>query len=172
MHCILVRRALEAVDPSPPLASWLVIYNALFDTAVIDWCKLFGSDDEEHQPTHWKNIVADHDAFRTELCQELGIPWSDWVAYWDEMKKYRDNAAAHLSTARREIKRFPKYDLALKSAKFYYERVAAISLSEFGFQPHPELIEDYIRAFSEDASEFAQTAIGATAVLTPAVVLR
>jgi hypothetical protein len=172
IHCIQLHRALVAINSAPDLASWLVIYNALFDTAVIEWCKLFGSDDEDHQPTHWKHIVKDHDAFRAELSQKLCITWSEWVAYWDEMKKYRDNAVAHLSTTRRDIPIFPNYDLALRSAEIYYERVAAISLDEFGFQPFPVEIEKYSQAFSADASEFARTAVGATGSLNPTVLLR
>jgi hypothetical protein len=38
---------------------WRLIYGNLMDMAVIEWCKLFGSDSEEHQPAHWKNIIPE-----------------------------------------------------------------------------------------------------------------
>jgi hypothetical protein len=46
---------------------WRVINGNLTDMAVLEWCKLFGSDDEQHQPVHRKNIVSDPNQFRTEL---------------------------------------------------------------------------------------------------------
>ena len=65
------KRVLSALDPDPPLNFWRILHGNLLDTAVLDWCKLFGSDDEEHQKTHWKNVVADRDAFRAELLGTL-----------------------------------------------------------------------------------------------------
>jgi hypothetical protein len=49
-----LRRALFSVNPKPHLNFWILIYNSLIDLVVLDWCKLFGSDDASHQPTHWK----------------------------------------------------------------------------------------------------------------------
>ena len=69
----LVRRALQAANAEPHLTFWVVINNALLDTAVIDWCKLFGSDDEEHQPTHRKNVVTDEATFRDGLLTAVGV---------------------------------------------------------------------------------------------------
>lgn len=60
VNAILTLRALQSRLPKPPhLGFWVHINNALFDQAVISWAKLFGSDDEERQPTHWKNVFSD-----------------------------------------------------------------------------------------------------------------
>ena len=100
---------------------------------MLDWCKLFGSDDEEHQPTHWKSALNDHDEFRRGLRAAVGLTQGEWNAYWKEMKRYRDNAVAHHSTERRKIDVFPKHELALKFAYFYYECVRELLLKEFPF---------------------------------------
>jgi hypothetical protein len=89
------RRELHAACPEPHLNFWRVIYGNITDMAVLEWCKLFGSDDEENQPIHWKNIAPDPDSFRTALFSRLGIYESKWRSYWHEMKSYRDQSVAH-----------------------------------------------------------------------------
>ena len=54
MRTIQLRRTLHAVWADPPLNFWRVIYGNLTDMAVLEWCKLFGSDDDQNQPIHWK----------------------------------------------------------------------------------------------------------------------
>jgi hypothetical protein len=83
VRTIRLRRALQDTNPKPHLTFWIVINNSLFDTAVLDWCKLFGSDKEERQPTHWKNVVArpDQDAFRAELLRAVGVSRPEWESY-------------------------------------------------------------------------------------------
>ncbi len=46
---IHLRRELKAVCPDPHLAFWRLIYGDLSDITVLEWCKLFGSDDDERQ---------------------------------------------------------------------------------------------------------------------------
>jgi hypothetical protein len=41
---IRLRRELHSVCANPPLNFWRVIYGDLTDIAVLEWCKLFGSD--------------------------------------------------------------------------------------------------------------------------------
>ena len=61
---IHLRRELSAVRANPHLVFWRLIYGDLSDIIVLEWCKLFGSDDDERQPLHWKNVVADQSKFR------------------------------------------------------------------------------------------------------------
>jgi hypothetical protein len=96
---------------------WRVIYGNLTDMAVLEWCKLFGSDDEQNQPVHWKNLASDPEQFRKELFAGLGIyEESKWRSYWTEMNRYRDHVVAHHDQRRVEIKNYPTFDLALESA--------------------------------------------------------
>jgi hypothetical protein len=161
VRAVLVLRALWEAK-LPPQSFWIVLSNAVFDTAVIDWCKLFGSDDEKNQPTHWKNVVPNEDAFRQQLLAAVGVSWPEWLKYWAELKHYRDNAAAHHSTERRDIKTFPHYELALKAAQFYYERAAAMFRDEFAIVMEPSALDRYVVNFLEQATKFARLATDAT----------
>ena len=46
LRTIQLRRTFSAVSPTPTLVMWRVIYGNLTDMAVLEWCKLFGSDDD------------------------------------------------------------------------------------------------------------------------------
>jgi hypothetical protein len=65
------------------------------DVPVLEWCKLFGSDDADKQPIHWKNVVTDEDAFRSELLSNLGIDRAAWNAFclkqfWSDSRDNRN----------------------------------------------------------------------------------
>ena len=47
VRTIHLRRSFHTVSPAPALVMWRVIYGNLTDMAVLEWCKLFGSDDEQ-----------------------------------------------------------------------------------------------------------------------------
>jgi hypothetical protein len=81
-----LRRELSATRADPHLVFWRLIYGDLSDITVLEWCKLFGSDDDDHQPLHWKNVVFDPTKFRTDLFARLQIYESKWRSYWGEMK--------------------------------------------------------------------------------------
>jgi hypothetical protein len=87
---VMIMRALTAVDPNPHLNFWRLIQGNQLDIAVLEWCKVFGSDNEA---THWKKIVpsADHNQFRNDLLVSAGIAAGEWTNYWKVMKRYRDN---------------------------------------------------------------------------------
>src|SRR5262245_44399335 len=120
---ILLKLALHTADPNPRLNFWRIQYGNLMDLAVIDWCKLFGSDDAKRQPIHWKNIADDQHSFRSALLKELAMTPEAWESYWQEMKRYRDFNAAHHDPRRAEIANFPVLETALLSAFFYFEYV-------------------------------------------------
>ena len=68
---------------------WIQIFNNFFDVAILEWCKIFGTDNE---PTHWKTIVDDHASFRKGLLNCTGLDESGWSKYWQEVKDYRTKA--------------------------------------------------------------------------------
>jgi hypothetical protein len=67
-----LKRSLSAVDPRPRLNFWRLIYGNQLDIAVIEWCKVFGSDAEA---SHWKTIVPmdGHGRFRSALLAYTGL---------------------------------------------------------------------------------------------------
>jgi hypothetical protein len=163
VRVMLNRRALQQANGDPHLTFWVVTNNALFDTAVIDWCKLFGSAHDEHQPTHWKNVAPDVGAFRAGLLAVVDITWEQWVAYWEQLKKYRDKAAAHHARDRRTIRTFPHFDLALRAAKFYYEQATEMLRDEFNITYDRMNLDTYVGDYFGQAVMVAKLAAGATA---------
>jgi len=111
-----LKQTLTEINPEPGLNFWRFIYGNLLDVAVLEWCKIFGTHAE---PTHWKKLITDHDSFRNGLLAALKINEPTWVAYWEEMKNYRDNRIAH-HIEYADLKNYPKLDLALESSYYYY----------------------------------------------------
>lgn len=158
---IRLRRELESVCADPPLNFWRLIYGDLTDIAVLEWCKLFGSDDSEKQPAHWKNIVPDRDNFMHVLLTRLNVSLDQWKSYWDALKRYRDQSVAHHDHRRVQIKSYPIFDLALLSAYFYYE-VVVTELSKLGVDKLPKDLMTYGDAFADLCRDIATAAMKAT----------
>jgi hypothetical protein len=158
---IRLRRELNLACANPPLSFWRVIYGDLTDIAVLEWCKLFGSDDNEKQTLHWKNVVPDVDAFRHDLLSRLNASPEQWKSYWDDIKRYRDRSVAHHDQRRVEIKAYPTFDLALLSAYFYYEVVVA-ELLKLGVDQSPNDLKAYGEAFAHECRDIATAAMKAT----------
>jgi hypothetical protein len=143
---------------------WRVIYGNLTDMVVLEWCKLFGSDDEQQQPVHWKNVASNPDDFRKDLLSQLGIYESKWRSYWAEMKRYRDQVVAHHDQRRVEIKNYPTFDLALESAYFYYDFLVS-ELRNNGIDQQPHDLRAYSTDFAAQCRDIAAIAMAATNVL-------
>lgn len=162
-----LKRAIHEVDASPRINFWRVIYGNFLDMSVIEWCKLFGSDHEENQPAHWKNVVPqdEHEDFRRGLITAVGVDQAEWLRYWQKVKEYRDNHAAHFNVKYLSPENDPHYpdlDLALEAAYFYYERILEV-LNDRGEQHgFPCDIREYCHRFLEQATEAATNAVGAT----------
>ncbi len=159
-----LKRALTSVDPNPTLNFWRLIYGNLLDVAVLEWCKLFGANSE---PTHWKRVVSDHDAFRQALLAALGIDQPTWVAYWEEMKAYRNALVAH-HVGGTTVTRYPSLDLALGSCYFYYSHLIE-KLQKLGEARFPDDLRDYGARFEAQAREIAERALASTAGIPESV---
>jgi hypothetical protein len=156
VRCVHVKRAVESAEPVPRLNFWLVIQGALLDVAVLDWCVLFGTDGEE---LHWKNVVPalDQAAFKSGLVTATGLADSEWPAFWNEMKSYRDNYVSHCGV-RKPGDIYPRMEPALKSAGFYYQWLFNKRL----LNGSPPSLDDYARDFRDLADEVAVAALDAT----------
>jgi hypothetical protein len=158
---ICLKRALSAADADPHLNFWRVMYGNQMDMAVIDWCKLFGSDSAANNPTHWKNIVSDEAKFRTDMLAAIGKTTTEWEAYWIEMRDYRNWAAAHHDVRRRTIAKYPHLDVALANAFFFYDYLRT-ELKAHDIDQRPDDIRTYAKAFEDKALAVAKTAMAAT----------
>jgi len=156
-----LKRALTHVDPDPALNFWRVIYGNLLDMAVIEWCKLFGSDNEDHQQVHWKNVFQDESAFRDGLHQCLGISRNAFFAYWEELKTYRDTAAAHLDLVKPRVPFYPTLDHAIASSCYYYAQLIP-ALRDRVMTRYPDDLQAYGEAFLVQTVDIASKAMMAT----------
>jgi hypothetical protein len=159
-----LKRALAEVEPKPGLNFWRLIYGNLLDVAVLEWCKLFGTDAE---PTHWKKVIADHDTFRSGLLAALKIQETVWTAYWEEMKYYRDNRVSH-NVEDVDLERWPRLDLALESSYYYYARLIK-ELRDLGETKYPDDLREYGERFAAQAIAIAKTALSSTSGITEKV---
>ena len=161
VRTIALKRAIATADDNPHLNFWRVIQGNGMDMAAIEWCKLFGSDDEVHQQVHWKNVFDDHEGFRAGLLQYVGVDQEGWTGYWQQVKGYRDEHVAHLDLNKRSVDDFPVLDYALKASAFYYRRLLdALPADEAGRYP-ADLMEYYER-FLALAREVAERAVACT----------
>jgi hypothetical protein len=153
---------LHEVDGDPRLNFWRVIYGTMLDMAIIDWCKLFGANEDSQ---HWKNVVpeSEHDDFRRDLHKAVGMSRDKFHRYWEELKLYRDTRATHYDPFG-SMPKYPQFDVALKAAYFYYAILNR--MHERGEAHHyPVDFADYCLRFSEQAREAAKLAIAATATM-------
>jgi hypothetical protein len=166
VRSVHLKRALHAVDDDPDLNFWRVIYGNLTDIAVLEWCKLFGSDHSDHQPVHWKNMISvcEHPDFRRRLWERLHVSENDFKAYRTTLKDYRDTRVAHMDFKRPSPKDYPEFDLALESAYFYYDEILP-TWWNFGRNDYPEDIRKYCAQFANLSGEVASVALGATSAI-------
>ena len=163
MRCAEMKRALTSIDRAEPgLNFWHLIHGNLLDIAVLEWCKVFGSDGEA---THWKKIVraADHNQFRSDLLASLELTADEWTANWNEMKGYRDNLVAH-HIEMNKVLNYPVLDIARKSSFFYYKLLIK-ELRSLGEMKYHDDLESYCVAFEKQAREIASQALASTAAM-------
>jgi len=157
-----MKRVLTEVDPNPHLNFWRLIHGNQLDIAVLEWCKVFGSDGES---THWKKIVpsVNQYQFRNDLFKAVEVTPAEWEAYWKEMKAYRDNLVAH-HIEFNGIANYPALDLALNSSCFYYSYVIK-ELRSLGETRYPDDLRIYCGKFRSQAREIAAAAVASTATI-------
>ena len=164
---VQIRRALQTVEPTPSLNFWRVLYGNCTDMAVIDWCKLFGSDRDS---VHWKRVVpkSEHTNFRRDLLAYLHVPRKAWRTYREGMKNYRDKLAAHHDPFRPSTPRqIPMFDLGVTATVFYYDWILK-GLN--GTHTYPLDLEEYCRRISKQAVRAAELALTATAAVESTVI--
>ena len=132
---------------------WTATANGHLDIAVIEWCKLFGVNDNA---THWKKNVDDKKAFRKELLAYLKKSRKEWDAYWASVVDYRNKEVAHFDPGF-SPRQVPWLDTAYEAMKFAYEY---FQYPKSGLPPN---LEDYENKYRPVAKEIIQSAISQTA---------
>jgi hypothetical protein len=122
---VKVRRMIEGIALDPKQTFWIMVVNLLADAVAIEWCKVFGSWDED---THWTRVVPEerHDAVRAALLGELGVSQSEWEAYRDRIVRYRNEIVAHHDLTATAA-RYPQYDKAIVAANFMFTQLRGMA---------------------------------------------
>jgi hypothetical protein len=107
------RPLLSADDPHASF--WRQASANFLDTAVLDWCKLFGDKSGEH---YWSRVVADAAQFEADLLDHIGMDAAGFEAQIKAMRHYRDKFIAHLDNLRKMD--VPHLGTAKKAVAFYH----------------------------------------------------
>jgi hypothetical protein len=90
-----------------------------FDTAVLEWCKLFG--EPRHEPQHWERVLSDREqkrAFKLGLLNAIDGQRKDWNAIRGKCIEYRNDFLAHLGSE--PEMQLPFLTHVERSAAFFY----------------------------------------------------
>jgi hypothetical protein len=122
---IQVRRMIEDIALDPKQTFWIMTVNLLADTAAIEWCKVFGSWDED---THWTQAVPkeQHDEIRAELLKVIGLTQEEWEEYRENIVNYRDQMVAHHDLDA-TVAKYPHYDVAVLASNFIFDQLRDIA---------------------------------------------
>lgn len=150
-------RAISKYQGSLKLNFWIATYNNAIDLAVLDWFHLFGYHNDD---LHWKNIVTDIPGFRNELYNVIKVNDSEFNAYWEEIKIYRDKDVAHIEI--RPVSNVPNMTMALKAVSFYYQTVLKELYGFRNYSNWPIDLMDYHRRSFEQTQHIVTIAYEAT----------
>jgi hypothetical protein len=105
--------------PHPNRNFWVNANGNFLDIAVLEFCKLF-AESGKHD---WSKVVQNDPDFLDNMHAEVGKSNAEWLAYLDEMRKYRDKFVAHWDDLD-EIP-IPDLEMAKDSAAYLLEHLVA-----------------------------------------------
>jgi hypothetical protein len=128
--------------------SWFWVYtsNSHLMMSVIDWCKIFGTDDNE---THWKKSTIGNsrkfqNEFRSKIYKATGLNSKEWQGYHRMLRNFRNKYVAHAVLDHDAP--VPKMDHALTIALIYdkwlREELNIVCIQD-DLKPLPESITEF-----------------------------
>lgn len=159
---VKVRRMIEGIALEPKQTFWIMTINLLLDAAAIDWCKVFGSWDED---THWTQVIPKerHDDVRAGLLNALGLSADDWEAYRNSIVGFRDQMVAH-HDLNATVAKYPHYDLAFAAADFMFTVVRDLADPD-SLGGIPSSLDRWSGTVASNMSPIVSAAFGASARL-------
>jgi hypothetical protein len=157
-----VRRMIDGIALDPEQTFWIMTVNLLADTAALEWCKVFGSRDED---THWTRAVPKdkHDGIRADLLKAISLTQADWEKYRDGIVGYRDQVVAHHDLGA-TVAKYPHYDVALVAANFMFDQLRNIADAD-SLGGVPTSLDRWSRTVAENMSAIVKKAFQASASL-------
>ena len=135
---------------------WVTANGNFLDICVLEWCKLFADSRGKH---YWRKLITDPDKFQSELLARLHLAETEFQAYTEKMRAYRDKFVAHLDTE--EVMHIPILRTARQSASFLYEYILHHENEGDIFHDAPQSASTFYRLFFEEG-KVAYTADTAT----------
>jgi hypothetical protein len=122
---VRVRRMIEGIALDPKQTFWIMTVNLLADAAAIEWCKVFGSREED---THWTRVLPKgrHEQIREDLLNRMGLTEEKWKEYRDSIVSYRDQVVAH-HDLEATVAKYPHYDVAIVAANFMFDQIRNVA---------------------------------------------
>ncbi|SFR57414.1 hypothetical protein SAMN05216203_1494 [Marinobacter daqiaonensis] len=93
---------------------WTQSVNNSYMMAVIEWCKAFGSNNEE---VHWKRVFGENSPYMSDLLSELDLSHDEYEQYWKKMTDARSKRIAHSNLDGEKVIELPELDTAIFMAR-------------------------------------------------------
>jgi len=132
---------------------WRTCVGNLYDTSVLEWCKIFGSAKEKH---HWLSLVADRKIFKQRLLAEVKLDETQFEAIRKKMLRYRNTFIAHLDSDNTMI--LPEMNEAREAIVFFYSDLKQNYVADWIFRGLPDNMTDYFDASFAEAIPIYETA--------------
>ena len=159
---VRVRRMIEGIALDPKQTFWIMTVNLLADTAAIEWCKVFGSHDQD---THWKQVLpkSRHDDVRQSLLKQVQLTEEQWKEYRDSIVNYRDKMVAH-HDLNATVAKYPHYDVAIVAANFMFDQVRSVANQDW-LGGIPTSLDPWSHTVAGNMSAIVKKAFEASAAL-------
>lgn len=104
---------------------WAFTQNCFAESAILHWCKIFGSNNE---PTHYTRFFNNEsfelpdgtelsaDVVKDRFCRSAGISVTEYRSIWENIKKGRDKFFVHNEFTTKDKLEFPDLLLLKKMA--------------------------------------------------------
>ena len=165
-EAVHVRRMVEGIAVEPKQTFWILTLNLLFQSATIEWCKVFGSWKEQ---THWTRAMPEEDSsrLRADLLAALQVQPEEWKNYQEKMVEYRDRLVAH-HDLNATVDKNPVFDLGLSAASFIFDRLRERADQDW-LGGIPLSLDRWARGIAANMAPIVLKSFSASSVLGPNV---
>lgn len=153
---------IEGIALDPKQTFWIMTVNLLADAAAVEWCKVFGSWDED---THWTRAVPKerHDEIRADLLKAIGLTQAEWEEYRNSIVSYRNQMVAHHDLDA-TVGNYPHYDVAIVAANFMFDLLRYIADPDV-LGGIPTSLDRWSKTVAKNMSAIVRKAFEASALL-------
>jgi hypothetical protein len=161
-QAVRVRRMIEEFAVEPKQTFWIMTVNLLADASAVEWCKVFGSRQED---THWTRVLPEdqHDQVRGALLTHLNFTPEQWRDYRDTIVTYRDQVVAHHDLSA-TVAKYPHFDTALAAAIYMFDQIRGTANQDW-LGDIPTNLDGWSRTVAGNMSAIVRKAFAASATL-------